>query len=98
MWRRSQFTVQLKDSKVAFTYETFTALPKHSFNITYITYVNDLPSRLRRKNSEYSMSRGDVSLSNTADENNREKLRQILCNLRKDPMDEDLVTFGSVFN
>jgi hypothetical protein len=44
------------------------------------------------------MSRGDLSLSNTADENNREKLRQILCNLRKDPMDEDLVIFGSVFN
>jgi hypothetical protein len=44
------------------------------------------------------MSRGDLSLSNTADENNREKLRQILCNLRKDPMDEDLVIFGPVFN
>ena len=41
------------------------------------------------------MSRGDLSSSsNTADENNREKLRQILCNLRKDPMDEDLVTFN----
>lgn len=55
--------------------------------------------RLRRKGSEYSKSRGDLSsTSNSTDDNNREKLRQMLCNLRKDPMDEDLVIWFKVLS